>query len=452
MVMNASSIWRQLQREFGAIGTVAEVFSGNAEMRRLVLDAAAPLDLNMRLAILEFLSRRAGYDEGSRALISAARREDAGEIIVGASIKFAQINRETDQIGPEYLEGIQHELSAIGPRMDARRQGAMAALAAIRRLDLMPKLDRFAGIHGTGMHKHREMLRFVASEWASIVEGLGGEEAALAALGVERQNFFDVFGNDVSTSKAITTFALSLIEGSPRNGAPAPAIRLAERVRPRSGFLRDLCLGSLKYNGRTNWESFSTALTAGEVLGRNFASDQALEDQLISNLDSDPCDAGTIMALCEGWPKSAALQTMSSRCGGEPRLPIPVSFKLMSAISRPERLVEALVWAANELQGGLWESLPHWIPSVVRRIKEDDVAYAQMRDILFAQPSPGVKASFPRILGRARGLTEDLRRWCLTECQREGGVFVGEVGFDMIAGQSRLVGQSLFDLLSGRDI
>ena len=39
---------RQLESEFGAVGAVAEVYGGNAEMRRLVLSSIAPLDLDMR--------------------------------------------------------------------------------------------------------------------------------------------------------------------------------------------------------------------------------------------------------------------------------------------------------------------------------------------------------------------------------------------------------------------
>jgi len=301
------------------------------------------------------------------------------------------------------------------------------------------------------MHKHREMLRFVASEWASISEGVGGDDATLTALGVERASFFDVFGNDVNSSKAISAFALSLVEES-TEGAPAAAIRLVERLRPNSGFLRELCLGSLNYKGRTNWDSFSTAMTAGEALGRNFASDHALEQQLTGNLDRDPRDTGTIIALCEGWPTSVALQTLRSRFSGDPRLPIPVAFKLMSVVTPSDRLIDGLVWAANELEGDLWESPSHWIPAVVRRLKEDDATYARMLGVLFGQPSPGVKASFPRLLARARGLTEELRTWCRSESQRDKDIVVGEVGLDLIAGQKRLVVQSLFDLLSDREL
>jgi hypothetical protein len=91
-------------------------------------------------------------------------------------------------------------------------------------------------------------------------------------------------------------------------------------------------------------------------------------------------------------------------------------------------------------------------PAVVRRLKADDEAYGRMRGILFDQPSPGVKASFPRILAQARTLDADLRNWCRAEYSKEEGVFVAEVGMDLIAGQCRLVRQSVFDLLSGRDV
>jgi hypothetical protein len=213
--------------------------------------------------------------------------------------------------------------------------------------------------------------------------------------------------------------------------------------------LRELCLRSLSYNGHTNWESFSTGLTAGEVLGRNFPGDGALEDQLIAAVSANVRDSGSIMALCEGWPTSERFLALRSRF--DPRnYHVPVNLRLTTVLSASDRFVEALGWASDHLQGDLWESLSHWVQPVIRRIKEDDGAYRRMRDILFAQPSPGVKASFPRLLARARTLEDDLRDWCRAQCSED--VLVAEVGMDLIAGQPRLVSQSLFDLMSGRDV
>jgi hypothetical protein len=114
--------------------------------------------------------------------------------------------------------------------------------------------------------------------------------------------------------------------------------------------------------------------------------------------------------------------------------------------------MDALGWAAENLEGDLWESPTHWIPAVFRRLKTDDEANGRMRSNLFDRPSPGVKASFPRILAKARTLDAGLRNWCGAECAKEEGMFVAEVGMDLIAGQCRLVRQSLLDLLSGRDL
>jgi hypothetical protein len=171
----------------------------------------------------------------------------------------------------------------------------------------------------------------------------------------------------------------------------------------------------------------------------------------MENLNTDPRDPGSIVALCEGWSDSTRFRAMRPRFDHN-QLRVPVWFRLAAVFSQPDRFVAALTWAADSLQGELWESVTHWVPSVIRRLRTDDAAYRQMRNTLFAQPSPGVKASFPRILAGARTLDEELRGWCRAECAKEEGVFVGEVGMDLIAGQRRLVPQSLFDLLNSQDM
>jgi hypothetical protein len=70
---------------------------------------------------------------------------------------------------------------------------------------------------------------------------------------------------------------------------------------------------------------------------------------------------------------------------------------------------------------------------------------------LFSAPSPGLKASFPRLLSRAKGFSDELRDWSAAECRRAQGDTIGEVGFDLIAGERRIVVQSLFELLAGRE-
>jgi hypothetical protein len=443
---------RELRKDFGVIATVAHVYSDKAEMRQLVLEVVAPLNVNLRSTILDQLSERAGYDPNSRSLISAARFEEDDNITVGASIALARVYKQTSSITQEYLSEIQRELDAIGPRLDQRRQGALSALVILGRLDLFAPADSYRLRRTQLYDHHRETTKFLASQWASVAQGFGGDEEALKALRMNRRDFFDVFGNYLDASAAIRNFALRMIDDEAKNGASAPAISLVERAHPASGYLRELCLKSLKFKGSSNWESFATAMTAAEILSRNFPADESVEAELLQNLVVNPRDPGTIAAICDGWATSNVFQTMQAKISDAPPLPLPVQFKLISAASPPERLVGALVRAATQLQGDLWEGMPYWIPSIVRRLEEDPAAYSQTLALLLDRPSPGVKASFPKILSRARGFSEELHNWCLTELRRADTDQVAEVGFDLIAGQHRIVAHSLFDLVAARDI
>jgi hypothetical protein len=210
-----------------------------------------------------------------------------------------------------------------------------------------------------------------------------------------------------------------------------------------------LCIKSLGYGGSTNWGSYSAALTAGEILGRNFAGDQPTQTELLTRLGASPRSPGVIAAICEGWPNTSTFDALRSQLGQSPGLPIPLHYKVASIASSADALTDALAWGATELLGDLWDANHYWIPNVIRRIQNDDEICAAMQRYLSEQPSPGVKVSFPRVLGRARGMSDELRAWCVSECERAKTDVVGEVGLDLVTGQARLVALSLYDLLAG---
>ena len=234
--------------------------------------------------------------------------------------------------------------------MDARRQAAIGALAVVKRLNLPAKPDRSSGFHGIGMRKHRAMLRFVAAEWETFVEALGDNETALAALGVERKDFFDVFSTDLNASGAMTDFALQMLDSS-STGTSAAAIRFVERCRPRSGFLRELCLRGLTFKGSSNWDSFSTSLTAGEIIGRNFSGDTELEDQLVATASADIHNPGAIIALCEGWPDSKGFRALRSRFEPQQQS-VPILLRLSR--SWPRRIASLIRLAGPRI---IWKEI-----------------------------------------------------------------------------------------------
>jgi hypothetical protein len=156
-----------------------------------------------------------------------------------------------------------------------------------------------------------------------------------------------------------------------QNVAPAGALRFMERVRPATGYLRELCIKSLGQDDSTNWRLYSSALTAGEILGRNFAGDQQTETELLARLSASPRSPGVIAAICEGWQNTSTFEALRSQLR-KSRLPIALHYKVASIASSADKLTDTLAWGATELVGNLWDANSYWIPSIVRRIQNDD--------------------------------------------------------------------------------
>jgi hypothetical protein len=367
---------------------------------------------------------------------------------------LARINKQTGQISEEYLGEVRRELDAIGPRLDARRQAAFAASVIIDRLDLLTHSDASFGVGRLGFRSHNEVLRLVATEWPVLAAHFGGDDQALAAFKINPPDLFDIFPNYLEGAPEFKALALRIVEEEFQNGAPAGALRFIERARPGTGYLgylRELCMKSFGFDRPTNWGSYSAALTAGEVLGRNFAGDQQTETVLRARLGAHPRSPGVIAAVCEGWPNTSTFEALIPQLGQSPRLSIALHYKIASIASSADRLADSLAWGATELVGDLWEANRYWVPNIIRRIQSDDEMHATMQGRLSGQASPGVKASFPRLLGRARGVSDELRAWCVSECERAKTDLVGEVGLDLVGGQARVVTLSLFDLLAGSE-
>jgi hypothetical protein len=296
---------RQIRRDWGTIGTIAHVFGENAEMRREVLAVVAPLDLDLRSAVLDQLSRRAAYDN----------------------------------VSEQYLDQIKQELNAIGLRMDARRQGAFASLVILERLDGLKDADRTFGVSGIRLHKHRAVLRLVAEQWRILAAYYGGDNEALAALGVGHSDFFHTFEDYLESSPEIRALALRLIDEYFQGSAPGAAIKLVEHARPASGYLREICLKNLAHGDTATWSAFSAALTAGEVLSRNFVGDEQTEAELLWRVNADPLSPGLIAAISDGWAATPLMEVLKQTSSKVSTFPSPYT---LSWLARFHRRIDSL--------------------------------------------------------------------------------------------------------------
>ena len=191
------------------------------------------------------------------------------------------------------------------------------------------------------------------------------------------------------------------------------------------------------------------AMVAAELLGEHFGGDQEVLLQLISGWTVDSPQRGVILALCEGWPESPLLDEIIEAWQDQ-RLELShvAFFQLLSRKAQPEFIFHRL---CDELS----KPIPNkWIfgditRPIFRRLRTDDQFAALLVERLHQNPTPSEKATFPRFISVARGLSTDLREWCIEEADRQlSGTQPPEVAMDGISGEFRPVIHSLLDALS----
>jgi hypothetical protein len=88
---------------------------------------------------------------------------------------------------------------------------------------------------------------------------------------------------------------------------------------------------------------------------------------------------------------------------------------------------------------------------LVRRVRSDDRLYEIATSELRKELPPTLKASLPRILIAARGITPDLKTWCLGELENQmAKKRLSEIGFDLAAGAYRPVSYALMDAMNSQ--
>jgi hypothetical protein len=90
---------------------------------------------------------------------------------------------------------------------------------------------------------------------------------------------------------------------------------------------------------------------------------------------------------------------------------------------------------------------PWYVTPILRRLRTDDMLFEKMMAHLHENTSPSIKASFPRILAAARGLSPKLLSWCRSEADRQLTSDFAEIGLDLSEGRMKPVIHSLSSLI-----
>jgi len=225
-------------------------------------------------------------------------------------------------------------------------------------------------------------------------------------------------------------------------------LKLLASVRPQSETLKERCLAAIRNDDGT-WGGVQRANAAALIVARDFGGDPEMRSRIVGNKSVEKLSEGEIIALGLGWPEDEVIEKLDAEFRAR---------KINASVYGQVAVFYARV-PADHFVEVLTSQLGH--PSIddsyVReaitgpteaRFKRDRALRTAVQEALHKGTSPNGKATFPRLLARSAGVTEELRVWAEDELTRQLTMKVtSEVGFDLIAEAIRSVPLCLFDVL-----
>ncbi|MCK4824563.1 hypothetical protein KA005_52915, partial [bacterium] len=287
------------------------------------------------------------------------------------------------------------------------------------------------------------LLKFVLQNWDAIKQTFGNEFIARINNGyAENLEFWNQLYPVVDEYPSVIDDALSFIEKQNITSS-SQMLQFLGRVKPKSEILLSHCLKSIQKDNE--WEE---SVVAAELLGTHFAGDIDVKNKILGEELKFPLNGGEIIALCIGWTDCKELDAFYEYAiENNIRLIYPAFFHLICTKSdKPDKIYDSFV----ELLGNKESWIMGKVASpLIERLKKDEVFYRLLMKKLHNKPSSTEKATFPKMIGTSRGLSVEVRAWCISEIETQlSNRKSPEIGYDLFAGESRPVVHSLLEVLS----
>lgn len=465
-------LWGPDERYFSLRHNVAAAYAHDADMRKKVAQVACPLPGNLR----ERLAGRIGAGLGDDAFalpLLASYDDEVDEVVkVRASIGYHERLKASGHDTEDALRHLSEALVAYGPDLDARRQAAFCGLASLNRLDVLLDAQEHSGAPCTIplasiLTPNVLLLEYVLRNWDGIKAALGGafwDRIVFSRLPGENEgrkrfeawNAFCAFADDYPSPR---TEALAFLRQRQSRSATPNMLRFLSRVRPGGTLLLDYCLGTLAEDSEPYYPATEDAdAVAAELLGTRYSGDQKVlklvAGQLMEGQDVPVVREAPLVALCEGWPESEELKEAFRVVHDHQQgLSYPAYFQLVSRKYDSKDLLEdisSMLLTESELEHRSKNSPRRVVRPILRRLRTDEELGALMQERLHDCATSSEKATLPRLIASAQGISDGLRSWCAAEISAQTRSVSPEVGFDLSAGMLRPVKHSLLSVLDVR--
>jgi len=444
----------ELRRRSWTVEAIAFAYPNDESLTRDILDMAAPLPASLRLSIASDPTIVTNDPVFGSELVSNWDSDFDGEVKTEAAIRYYALKRSSQVDIESELAVLRKNLYALGPNFEATRQAAFAGLVALSRIDIIKQSkesEDFAFSTGSIFHRNLSMVKCILENWDVLKQQLGDE--FWRELHIEKSDrllSWSVLCPVVSDYESPRAELLEFLSARSERSSTIDVLQFLSKAPSHRGVFLEYLLEAISQNKRvpTDIESVSAA----EMLGEHFEGDSDVYAQLETKTMTNPWFVPTtaLIALCEGWPNSEAVQKAFDQfeAGGRADITIETWALLCTKCSSEVVLGSLLDLLKCYSDPNPWWD-PHWARPVIRRLRTDLDLFRQLESRIRGSLTPSEKITIPKLLASARGTSSELTAWVTSEIERQlDSASSPEVGADLVVGEFRPVVDSLLELLS----
>ena len=435
--------------------SVAIAYGADADIRKAILQRINPLPGNLREYIARKLNPRIGPSEFVLHTLGSCYSDPNASVKTEAAITYFTALKSSAHVPEAVIDRLREEI--VHDREHEywlRRQAAFVGMIILGRLDLYRESggsgDGFALLSPATHHLQANpaFIRILLDHWKEIEPHRDS-----IALGVsDWRDFWEIACTQADEFPAAKDEAIKLFAENSQARPSANELRFLARAVPGGRLLLDKCLQALQIGQARSIDLGWETLAAAEILGNQFSHDEEVYERIIAECKSDWPPYHAILALCEGWPGSDVLERYRGH------------LSLDHVRNQFTAIVVIRYLCLKESAEGVWQMVNRLVTNqrpqnlaeatyapLVRRVRGDDRLYEMATSELGKELSPTMKASLPRILIAARGITSELKTWCLAELENQmAKKRLSEIGFDLAARAYRPVSYALMDAMNSQ--
>ena len=432
----------QLQNRGYELRSVAKVYGADREIRRGLLEISSPIPANLRLSVVDRLTRLGPEDNFVHGLLSDYDQDTDANVKTAAAIGYAKSVKRRDEVSSYLLNELKEGLHVVGLDRDERGQAAFAALLELDRLDIVKAAwsgDKNKNItFGDRRETNLRLAAHLTRHWDRVEKVFG--ESFWEQVGWVSDDFLTEMAAHTTDSDLLDKIADKLQRGD-------QTLRIRARQWRGTPRLRDLCFNLVRDFRVRIWVETAPGITAAEILAEQFADDEETLALLESLVNQGVVSSALVIALSAGWSDSRAWKKLSEQVERQ-KLLLPARFYLAAARLPADEFVDGFSIITSHLQGDIWEFLPSCSRAVAARFERDTQVRELALSRLEAQPTSAEKMNYPSFLLQTNEQSERLHAWMRSEIKRQSeGRRLADVALDLSTGTVRSVGHVLLEHL-----